>query len=217
MGYSIEDLDDQNKFKLILRISYYDLVAFVLDHLKKRSPAAALFWLACLLFLIIAFFFRIKIAGSYSWLLIFFHSLTGFIVLPVLFIPIHEGLHIIPYYLSGARSIRIGMDLKQYLFYVTAHKFVVGQRKFKIIAVFPFLLISLASVSLLFFLPGLWQWSLAAFLFAHASMCAGDFALLSFYSLNKDKKIYTWDDADKKEAYFYEKLSPQPSTNFPTV
>jgi hypothetical protein len=37
-------------------------------------------------------------------------------------------------------------------------------------------------------------------------MCAGDFALLNFYFLNRDKEIYTWDDVDKKEAYFYEKL-----------
>jgi hypothetical protein len=37
-------------------------------------------------------------------------------------------------------------------------------------------------------------------------MCAGDFALLNLYFLNRDKKIYTWDDFDKKEAYFYEEL-----------
>jgi hypothetical protein len=38
-------------------------------------------------------------------------------------------------------------------------------------------------------------------------MCAGDFALLNFYFLNRNKKIYTWDDVDKKEAYFYEKIN----------
>jgi len=31
--------------------------------------------------------------------------------------------------------------------------------------------------------------------------------LLNLYYLNRDKKIYTWDDVDKKEAYFYEELS----------
>jgi hypothetical protein len=38
-------------------------------------------------------------------------------------------------------------------------------------------------------------------------MCAGDFALLNFYYLNRDKQIYTWDDADDKTAYYYEKLT----------
>jgi peptidoglycan biosynthesis protein MviN/MurJ (putative lipid II flippase) len=70
----------------------------------------------------------------------------------------------------------------------------------------PFLIISIGLVLLVFLLPGLWKWSLSLFLFAHATMCAGDFALLNLYYLNRDKKIYTWDDADKKEAYFYEEL-----------
>jgi hypothetical protein len=37
-------------------------------------------------------------------------------------------------------------------------------------------------------------------------MCAGDFALLNFYWLNRHKNIYTWDDADQKMAYFYEEI-----------
>jgi len=59
---------------------------------------------------------------------------------------------------------------------------------------------------LVFTLPGLWKWSLSIFLFVHATMCAGDFALLNFYFLNRRKKIYTWDDFDKKIAYFYEEI-----------
>jgi hypothetical protein len=55
-------------------------------------------------------------------------------------------------------------------------------------------------------LPGPWKWSLVSFLFVHATMCAGDAALLNFYFVNRDKKIYTWDDADEKMAYFYEKV-----------
>jgi hypothetical protein len=116
-------------------------------------------------------------------------------------------LHVIPYYLSGAKNIRVGMDLKQYLFYVTAHRYVATPLQFRIVAWTPFLIISIGLVLLVFLLPGLWKWSLSLFLFAHATMCAGDFALLNLYHLNRDKKIYTWDDADKKEAYFYEELS----------
>jgi hypothetical protein len=128
------------------------------------------------------------------------------IILPILIIPIHELLHIIPYYFSGARNIRIGMDLKQYLFYVTAHRYVALPVQFRIVAVTPFIVISAVLIFLIFLLPGMWKWSLSIFLFVHATMCAGDFALLNLYFLNKDKKLYTWDDADKQEAYFYEKL-----------
>jgi hypothetical protein len=59
---------------------------------------------------------------------------------------------------------------------------------------------------LLLYVPGLWKWSLSLFLFVHATMCAGDFALLNFYFMKRNKKIYTWEDADGKMAYFYEEL-----------
>ena len=132
--------------------------------------------------------------------------MLGFILLPILCIPFHEALHIIPYYISGARDIRMGMDLRQYIFYVTAHRYVADSRQFIIVALVPFVLISLVVIALVIILPGLWKWSLSVFLFAHGTMCAGDAALLNFYYVNRDKKIYTWDDADEKMAYFYEKI-----------
>jgi hypothetical protein len=35
-------------------------------------------------------------------------------------------------------------------------------------------------------------------------MCAGDVALLNYIYLNRHRKIITWDDAEKRLAYFYE-------------
>ena len=98
------------------------------------------------------------------------------------------------------------MDLSQLIFYVTAHRYVAGRIQFIIVALTPFLLISSVIITLVLTTPGLWKLSLSLFLFIHATMCAGDFALLNYYWLNRNKKIYTWDDADKKIAYFYEKL-----------
>jgi len=37
-------------------------------------------------------------------------------------------------------------------------------------------------------------------------MCVGDFAIMNFYYINRDKTIYTWDDVDAKTAYFYEEI-----------
>jgi hypothetical protein len=206
MAFSIEDLDDPKKFRLLLTIPYKNLAEFVFEYLKKKSVLTYLFWFVCLVFLCLTVSIRIRIDHYFHYSHILFHSVLGMIILPILIIPVHELLHIIPYYFSGAKNIRIGMDLKQYLFYVTAHRYVASPVQFRIVAVTPFIIISTVLVLLIFMLPGLWKWSLSVFLFAHATMCAGDVALLNLYSLNKDKKIYTWDDADKKEAYFYEKL-----------
>jgi hypothetical protein len=207
MTFSAEDLDDQKKFRLFLTIPYKCLIQFVFEYLKKKSGLMFLFWFLCLLFLCFTVIIRIKVAGNFPIAHILLHSFIGMIVLPLICIPLHELLHVIPYYLSGAKNIRVGMDLKQYLFYVTAHRYVATPLQFRIVAWTPFLIISTGLILLVFLLPGLWKWSLSIFLFAHATMCAGDFALLNLYYLNRDKKIYTWDDVDKKEAYFYEELS----------
>ena len=206
MALLVEDLDDLKKFRQILVISYRDLIQFILDYLKKKSGLTVFFWSVCLIFLGIVITVRINIAGYFPIANILFHSALGLLIFPVFCIPMHELLHIIPYCISGAKKIRVGMDLKQYLFYVTAHRHVTTQLQFRIVAITPFLIISITLLFLILLLPGLWKWSLSLFLFVHTTMCAGDFAMLNFYFLNRDKKIYTYDDADKKMAYFYEEI-----------
>ncbi len=207
MVYSVEDLNDETKFRQILTVSYQDLIEFIFNNIKKKTGLTLFFWSVCIIFLGLAVAIRINISGYFPLTGIIYHSILGLIIFPVLSIPLHELLHIVPYYISGARNIRVGMDLKQYLFYVTAHRYVASPVQFIIVAIIPFIVINVISILLVLYLPGLWKWSISLFLFVHTTMCAGDFALLNFYFLNNDKKIYTWDDADKKEAYFYEKLN----------
>jgi hypothetical protein len=209
MPFSVEDLEEQKKFRLFLTIAYADLIQFVFDYLKKKSLLTFFFWLVCLLFLSAAVIIRVKIAGIFPSAHILLHSAIGSIILPLICIPVHEFLHIMPYFFSGAKNIRVGMDPKQFLFYVSAHRYVASPLQFRIVALTPFLVISSALIILVILLPGLWKWSLSLFLFVHSTMCAGDFALLNLYFVNKDKKIYTWDDLDKKEAYFYEELGQE--------
>jgi hypothetical protein len=203
MSFKVEELIESQNFRQILAVQYSDLIPFIFKYLKKITFLTIFFWSICIAFLLIAVWLRSSVNTSLNTLE---HSLLGFVVFPILIIPIHESLHIIPYYLSGARNIRIGMDLKQYLFYVTAHRYVASPGQFVIVAVVPFIVISIMVIILILILPGLWKWSLSSFLFVHATMCAGDASLLNFYYVNREKKIYTWDDADEKMAYFYEKI-----------
>jgi len=202
MRYSTEDLDNNKEFTKIAEVPYSELVAFIFKYLKNVTFVTFSFWAFCVISLLLAIVIRINIP---SGLTAFFHSLLGFILMPVLVIPLHELLHIIPYYLTGAGNIRTGMDMKQFFFYVTAHRYVAGPAQFILVALIPFLVISLTLIILIIGLSGAWKWSLSAFLFVHTTMCAGDVALMNFYFLNRKKKIYTWDDADEKVAYFYEK------------
>lgn len=206
MALQVEDLDDQSKYRQILKINYDDLVTFVLDYIRRRSAIMIFFWSICMVFLGTALYIRINIGGYFPYRNIFLHSLLGLIVFPVIYIPGHELLHIIPYYLTGAKRIRVGMDLKQYMFYVTAHRHVATEKQFRLVALVPFALTTIVLIYLVLSLPGLWKWSLSLFLFVHSTMCAGDFAMLNFYALHRGKKIYTWDDFNEKAAYFYEEI-----------
>jgi hypothetical protein len=206
MALQVEDLEDQSKYRQILEISYDDLIPFILDYMKRISAVTVFFWSVCLFFLGMAVRIRIELSGYFLFSEILLHSMLGMVLFPLISIPLHEFLHIIPYYLSGARKIRVGMDLRQYLFYVTAHRYVATSGQFRIVAIVPFFLISVAAIVLILMMPGLWKWSLSLFLFVHSTMCAGDFALLNFYFLRKGRKILTWDDADRKIAYFYEEI-----------
>ena len=206
MKLNPEDLDDQSTYRHILTISYNELVPFVMEYIGRRTWLTMAFWTFVLLLAGLAINIRINIIGLYHLKTIILHSIAGYVLFPLLAIPVHEFLHVIPYFLSGARNIRIGMDLRQYIFYVTAHRQVTDQALFTIVALTPFIIISVGCILLYFVLPGLWKWSIAVFFFVHTTMCAGDFALLNFYLVNKGKKIYTWDDVDLKEAYFYQEL-----------
>lgn len=206
MAIQVEQLEDPANFRLFLSISYKNLLGFVFEYLNKKSILIFLFWSLCLIFLGLSVLIILSTSGSYSTAVIIAHSAIGLIIFPLLCVPVHEILHVIPYFVSGARNIRFGMDLKQYMFYVTAHRYVAGPLQFKLVALTPFIIISLSLLVLIVILPGLWKISLSVFLFVHATMCAGDFALLNLYFLNRDKELYTWDDVDKKEAYFYERL-----------
>ena len=207
MAISVEDLNDQLKYKQVLVLSYDNLIPFVLEYLKKKSLLTFAYYFICIVFLGISIRVIINIGGYFPIREMVLHSALGLLFLPVLCIPVHELLHIIPYYLGGAKRIRTGMDLRQFLFYVTAHRHVASPVLFLIVAIVPFLLFSIVLLLLVFMLPGLWKWSLSLFLFVHTTMCAGDFALLNFYFINRNRKIYTWDDADQKIAYFYEEIT----------
>lgn len=206
MAPKVEDLQDPSRFRQLEAIHYSDLITFVLDYLRRRSGLMILFWSLCLIFAGLALTIRINIAGYFPVRQIVLHSFAGFIVFPILMIPVHELMHVIPFWLMGAKRIRIGADLKQYIFYVTAHRHVFDPLRFRIVALVPFILITLMLIFLILYLPGLWKWSFSVLLFVHSTMCAGDFALLNFFHLNRHRKIFTWDDADEKMAYFYEEI-----------
>ena len=80
MPLKVEDLEDKSRFREIMVLRYSDVVDFVLENIRKKSDLMMFFWSVCVIFLGIAVFVRVDIAGTYPGRSIFFHTLLGFII-----------------------------------------------------------------------------------------------------------------------------------------
>ncbi|MEE4115658.1 MAG: DUF3267 domain-containing protein [Marinilabiliaceae bacterium] len=210
MSFSASDISESKEYRHLLSLPYSDVLPFVIEYIKKRSAITGLFLVLAMINITWLILFRIELMKAYTFVSILPYTVGGLILFPIVLILPHELLHIIPYFLFGARKIRIGGNLKDYYFYVSAPDFPVGRFKFIVIALTPLISISAIIIVMIFSLDKpLWCWSLLLTLFVHFTMSAGDIALINFYWINRSKKIITWDDANEKVAYFYARVKKQ--------
>jgi hypothetical protein len=199
----IQELEEGSGYEKVLTLNYGEIAPFVLSNLTRFSLPMALVWITAAVSICLSAWLWPGLKFPSDDPQLFRGLLTGLVVIPLLLVPLHEVLHLIPFRISGARNIRLGADLRQGIFYVTAHRFVAGRGLFALVAMTPFLSISSTILIAMTLSPPWWQWVLAMSLMVHTTMCAGDTALLGFMCSFKNREVYTWDDADKKEAYFY--------------
>ncbi len=200
---SPEEIENSNRFRLILALEYSSVADFVIRQLKSVNAATTSFYVITTGLLIWSLSFRPGL-GEWPALSVLPYTIAGLFLLPLLLIPVHEGIHILIFLILGGRDIRIGADLKNFIVYVTAHRHVVRALTFIVIVASPFVIISISLLISVWLSAPVWKWTLSLTLLAHTTMCAGDFAMAAFYYINRDKTILTWDDAESKVAYFYE-------------
>jgi hypothetical protein len=200
---TIEELEDGSVYEKVLTLPYSDIAPFVIGSLKSFNLPMMTVWiiLALAAFLTVWFWPGARYNPEHPRIIL--GLATGLAAVPVLLIPFHEGLHLIPFRLAGAHDIRYGADLGQGIIYVTAHRFVADLGLFSVVAFTPFVTITASICAAMIFSSPWWQWVLSLVLFTHTTMCAGDAALIGFMRGLRNRNVYTWDDADRKEAYFY--------------
>lgn len=199
----IEELDDPTAYERVLTLPYGEIAPFVISNVTKPSLPMLLIWFTAgaSLFLSVWFWPGLNFPSSGQQMLT--GLAAGLLLLPIILIPVHEGAHLIPFRIAGARDIRFGADLRQGIVYVTAHRFVAGRKLFSLVALTPFIAVTVALLVFILLSPPWWKWVLSMTLLIHTSMCAGDTALLGFMNSFRNRRVFTWDDADRKEAYFY--------------
>jgi len=200
---SIEDLEDKTRFEKVRTLPYGDIAPFVIGRFSVADLPMILLWIFLLFSASMTVWFWPGLRFDSGDPHVIKGLITGLVLIPLLSIPVHEALHLIPFYFAGARNIRIGADLKQGIVYITAHRFVADGRLFSLVALTPFAVITSAAFISIITVNPWWQWVISLSLVAHTSMCTGDAAMVSYTKSFRTREFFTWDDTDSREAYFY--------------
>jgi hypothetical protein len=205
MPRTIDQIRNDPGFKLLDKLHYDDIVEFAGKYIRKPTRSMTSFFIFLLVFFVLqwaAFVYAIVVRDMNTVSLLK-QFLYGLIASLTVIIPAHELIHALGYFLLGARKIRFGAAIKHFAFYAVADDFVAGRRGYIFLAVSPFVVVSLLMLSGFIFVGGYASYTYISALFFHATMCAGDFALLSYFEYHRDKELYTFDDVKNKVSYFY--------------
>jgi hypothetical protein len=205
MRHTVEQIKKDPRFQLLDKLHYDDILEFATEYVRKRTRSMFFYLLLVTVFFIMqwsAFLYGI-FANDMNAVSLLKQFLYGLIISLTIVIPLHELIHAFSYLLLGARKIRFGAVLKHFAFYAVADDFVANRNAFIFLALAPFIIVSLLNIAGFIFVPGYASYTYISVLFFHATMCAGDFALLSYFEYHRDKELYTFDDVGNKISYFY--------------
>ena len=202
-----ETLEKAQGYRLILELDFNDIIPFVLSNIRKASLSSFFYLIinsATLIFVIIYALWSVN-NGQLNGGRVILQVLAGVLAGSLLVIPPHELLHGFAYRILGARKIKFGVDLQQFIFYVTADRFPISKGELAFLALTPFVFINLV----LILITALWAPQItllsASLLLSHNIMCIGDFAMIS-YACSHKGELFTYDDTEKKLSYFFERL-----------
>jgi len=199
-----ETLQESPDYQKLLELEFSEMIPFVLTNIRKPGiiPLFYMFINVAFLFFILVYSIWSIQSGPLSLGRIILQIITGIIAGSILVIPPHELLHGLAYRILGAKKIRFGMDLQQFVFYVTADRFPITRRELAFLALTPFLIINLTLIAVTVFWAPEQTLFFSVLLLSHNIMCIGDFAMIS-YAYSQSGALYTFDDIEKKISYFF--------------
>lgn len=194
----------ENGYILLDHLNHKELVPFIQTYIRKWTKFSVIYYCCNLL-----------ISGLFGYLLISdfnsenysfatkFSNLSLGLALALLLLPLHEYIHVLAYKMNGAANTSYDANLKKFYFMALADKFVASKREFQIVALAPFLIISILLIGIIFLVNENWKFTIMTTLLAHTAMCSGDFGLLSYFDYHRDKDIVTYDEVESNISYFY--------------
>lgn len=208
MNINVNQLTDTQKYQLLYVLDHSEITSFAQAAFKSRNVFTISYFIANAIFLgSLGFWVALDLlSGNIAW-----HEMLGGLCLGILVcfsvvILLHELLHVLAYKIVGAKETAIKADWKKFVFVAVADRFVVGSQAFYFIALLPFTVFTTAFLLGLSLTSGFVFYMILGAAFMHTASCGGDFALVSYFWENRDKKVITYDDVPEKKSYFYEVL-----------
>jgi hypothetical protein len=161
---------EENGYILLDRMDHSELIPFVKMCLSKRTWFTMTYYLSTIVFFAFLLFFCLKLyhSGSYTIIKIFLQVLLG-LLLTLTLIPVHEFIHALAYKFQGAKNTSYDVNLKKFYFLAIADRFVASKREFQIVALAPFLVISLVLLMAAFLTGELWKVTILTMLMTHSA------------------------------------------------
>lgn len=175
-------------FVMLQKIEHNALIPFIQTYLRKKTYSSLFYILANLIIFlssVVTIFFYVR-SGDISIPDSLSHFAYG-IALSFLLIPLHEYIHVLAYKMLGAKYTSYDVNLKKFYFLAIADRFVANRSEFTIVALAPFVIITLGTSIMICLTPLLWKLIFFGELFTHTACCSGDFGFLSYFEYHKKK------------------------------
>lgn len=200
-----EELRDDPRYWQVVELEFNQMIPFVLEQIRRRSPVSFFFLIVNLVMLagIIAYIIQVLSADQLAPGKVIVWSLYGIAAGSLAVVPVHEGIHVLAYKILGAGRVHIGADLEQMIFFVTSDRYPVSGKELSFLALAPFVVINLATVGIVIWISPAFLLFPAFFLFTHNLMCIGDYAVVNFVYLHP-RRVYSFDEVEEKRSYFFE-------------
>jgi len=200
-----EELEDHG-YALMDTLGHMDIIPFVKKHIKTKTFYSVVYKLINIIAAFLLGFWLWK-CHEYDGVSIGkgLNYLSYGIFIALALIPLHEFIHVLAYKSQGATKTSYDANFKKFYFMAIADQFVANKKEFIIVALAPFSVISSVLLVMLIFSGPLFSITLLSTLLAHTACCSGDFGMLSYFEVHKDKMVVTYDDKSNGISYFYGK------------
>ncbi len=207
MKIEVDDLE-KSGYILIDKLEHKNLILFLNEKNKEKKNIVfyLYFFLLILPLPIISFCFTKEVLSDNITIIRgILHCMLG-VIITLLFIPFHEFLHAFAYKVVGAKNISFYSNFKKLYFAVISDKSVLNVNEFRIVALLPFVFVILITLFIALKMDTYWLLTLLSFLTLHNLFCSGDFSLLNYMEINKERGIVTFDDKKNGITFFYEEV-----------